>query len=677
MTRAFRPWLLLPALLALIWYWPCLGFGFRSDDFQTVYYVDRAAGTVRWERVLEEFARPWFGVHDLYRPLVSLSYGVNHALASSPATFHLFNVLLAGATAAMLAATAAACRLAAPALGATVAAALFLLHPAAVEPTAWIAARTSGLQQLFVVATWALFLRHRSGGGARWPYVATALLAMLSKEGAVTLPASLLCVDVLARGRPRWRAHAPVWLLTGGYLVFRRLLLGCFFTHGESPGLGSRLTGLGDQLSQVAAAPGPWGGPTWWLLLPLGVVLSLAPDGLRRIGSGLALVAALALPTSHMVAGSGGFDGRLVYDPMAGLALLAGVGAGAAGRALRPVALIAAFVLGLGLAVHNRGWLERFAAGERRLEAATGQLLAAARDAVPGRPFGVAAMLGQPLMLPRMWGVLGLRPFAAADRALVAMPELLQRDASAPDVFGDAAPVHALAADGAGVGFWLEQTSTFVTVPASPVAAIAMPAVSGRPGEFAAGSPLAATACAAVEVELPRPARRVRLRLLDDLQGEFAFGWRAVALPEPGTRVWFDTSRAIAPFVLGGTCRGFFVEVDGAPAPAGTVVRVHALAAAGDAPDAGGDAVDRDELAALLVPPRRDVPLRCYLLLPTALLSLDVAPGAAVEVPAGARAQVVYAADLLGGARLCWFWQSLDDGARRPWRSGLRSVLVR
>ena len=73
MTKAARLWLLIPALLAVAWFWPVLSHGFRSDDFLTVYYYDRDAGAVHWGRVLEEWVRPWFGVRDLYRPLVSFT----------------------------------------------------------------------------------------------------------------------------------------------------------------------------------------------------------------------------------------------------------------------------------------------------------------------------------------------------------------------------------------------------------------------------------------------------------------------------------------------------------------------------------------------------------------------------------------------------------------------------
>ena len=38
--RVSRLWLLLPAACALLWFWPVLAHGFRSDDYLSVYYYD-------------------------------------------------------------------------------------------------------------------------------------------------------------------------------------------------------------------------------------------------------------------------------------------------------------------------------------------------------------------------------------------------------------------------------------------------------------------------------------------------------------------------------------------------------------------------------------------------------------------------------------------------------------
>ena len=73
-SRRVSWWLLLPALLALGVFWPTLAHGWRSDDFLTVYYLDRESEAVRWGRVFEEWARPWFGGrHDAILGRVRLS----------------------------------------------------------------------------------------------------------------------------------------------------------------------------------------------------------------------------------------------------------------------------------------------------------------------------------------------------------------------------------------------------------------------------------------------------------------------------------------------------------------------------------------------------------------------------------------------------------------------------
>ncbi len=145
--------LLLP--LALLWFWPTFAHGLRSDDFLVTYYTDRMTGAVRWDRVVAEFARPWFDAGELYRPLVSVSFGVELALFPSPGARHVVNSLLVAIAAMATAATAGVlarahgagpkARVAAPLLaGLTV-----LLHPAAVETAAWVAARVTSLEIAF------------------------------------------------------------------------------------------------------------------------------------------------------------------------------------------------------------------------------------------------------------------------------------------------------------------------------------------------------------------------------------------------------------------------------------------------------------------------------------------------------------------------------------------------
>src|SRR5262245_9197731 len=172
-ARGRQPLVCAVAMLAaaLLWFWPTLHHGLRSDDYLTVYYTDRTTGAVHWGRVLEEFVRPWFGGNDLYRPLVSLSFGLEFALCPSAWASHLTNVLMLGITAAATAATAARLAPERPMAAAIVAGLAVVLHPAAVEPTAWICARTTGMQVAAgAVACW-LFACHLDRRRRLWPSV--------------------------------------------------------------------------------------------------------------------------------------------------------------------------------------------------------------------------------------------------------------------------------------------------------------------------------------------------------------------------------------------------------------------------------------------------------------------------------------------------------------------------
>ena len=74
-----------------------------SEKVTLEFEVSAIRNEASWGRVLEEWVRPWFGVRDLYRPVVSLSFGVNWALSPSPFGFHLLNALLLAGTATAVA----------------------------------------------------------------------------------------------------------------------------------------------------------------------------------------------------------------------------------------------------------------------------------------------------------------------------------------------------------------------------------------------------------------------------------------------------------------------------------------------------------------------------------------------------------------------------------------------
>jgi tetratricopeptide (TPR) repeat protein len=84
---------------------------------------------------------------------------------------------------------------------ATVATALFLLHPVQVETVAWVSQRKNLLAMLFFLLAWECYNRYRSAAGSsgRGAYVGSVVfmaLAVLSKSVAVIFPAVILAYDV-------------------------------------------------------------------------------------------------------------------------------------------------------------------------------------------------------------------------------------------------------------------------------------------------------------------------------------------------------------------------------------------------------------------------------------------------------------------------------------------------
>lgn len=137
-----------------------------------------------------------------YRPLVTATYALeHHFVGANPFLYHLDNLLAHAATAVLALFTLRrwSGSLAAAALGA----AFFALHPTKAESVAWIAGRTDLLCASFVLLAAlgaALRLRGRRSGLVL-EAVAT-LLAYLTKEGAVVLPAIVAIEAWVALGRP-------------------------------------------------------------------------------------------------------------------------------------------------------------------------------------------------------------------------------------------------------------------------------------------------------------------------------------------------------------------------------------------------------------------------------------------------------------------------------------------
>jgi tetratricopeptide (TPR) repeat protein len=206
--------------------------------------------------------------HDLYRPLVSLSYMLDFQLwGARPAGYHVTNLLFHVLSSLTVYFTLRA--MLKDRWPAWLGALLFAVHPIHTESVTWISGRTDLICGFFFFLSFLLYLYYRRR--ERWGYLIGSLVAfffaLLSKEMAITLPAVILLYG-LAFGEEPWRGgwreigqtrlgrvvlHALPYLAVAVlYLALRLAVLGVLFeSEGRAPGLfglGAGLVGVVDTL---------------------------------------------------------------------------------------------------------------------------------------------------------------------------------------------------------------------------------------------------------------------------------------------------------------------------------------------------------------------------------------------------------------------------------------------
>ena len=254
------------ALASGLLYLPTAGHGLVSDDFL-------------WARewTLADVALTFVGPEDpsgasnlYYRPLSALSHATDAWIwGDRVAGYHVTNLVLLGlvGAAALLLLEGLGLSRRAALLGALA----WMVHPMAASAVAWASQRTDLIVSLFYLSSLAVLL---SPLGARgWAPLLPALLALGSKEIAISLPAMATLVVWLAlpaeERRPRLRALGALWGLALVYLVWWMWLFPDKATAklfaeapraGRAPasGLGR---GLADIYTQVFA---PLGYERWW-----------------------------------------------------------------------------------------------------------------------------------------------------------------------------------------------------------------------------------------------------------------------------------------------------------------------------------------------------------------------------------------------------------------------------
>ncbi len=212
---AFAPALALAILFLAVYAFDC-GQGFISDDFTLIQHGALDGPGALWRIFTTSVG--------FYRPLVSLTFGVNHWLFGlDPIGYGLFNLALAGVCAVLVWRLARGLD-----LGnglAVTAAGLWLFNFHGINMSIlWLSGRSSLLSTAFSLLAAVAWLRR-----AAWPAALACLAAMFSKEEAVTLPLLFTSWTLFLRhgeGGPDARdmtpgATARLWLALGIYLACR------------------------------------------------------------------------------------------------------------------------------------------------------------------------------------------------------------------------------------------------------------------------------------------------------------------------------------------------------------------------------------------------------------------------------------------------------------------------
>ncbi len=349
------------ALVAAAAYANSLGNGFAYDDATIVVQNP----VVQDGRPGEAFGVPYWPRHapgsGLYRPVTVATFAVEWPLfGGNPTGFHAVNVALHALVSALVVLVLARFVSTGPAL---LGGLVFAVHPLHAEAVANVVGRGELLAALFSLTAVLVYLAGREWGpeGRALRLLAIGplyLLALGSKEIAVTLPAVLVLLELLRRGseRPvrRVLAEWPVFTVLAaalvGYLTIRASVLGGVL--GELPA--PELRDLGGA-ERVLTALSLWPHYLRLLLFPFDLSVDYSPGVLfparsitpEVVGGALTLAAfgvgsflawrrspALAmgflwflvtvLPVSHLLFPTGVLLAeRTLYLPSVGVAWLA------------------------------------------------------------------------------------------------------------------------------------------------------------------------------------------------------------------------------------------------------------------------------------------------------------------------------------------------------------------
>ncbi len=222
--------LALIAVLTLVSFYPVFNAGFVNWDDSKNILENSNVWSLSMENIRAIFTETVIGN---YNPLTILTFALEYAIsADNPFLYHLDNVILHILNVFLVFLLAR--RLKLSTYAALFLTALYAIQPMRVESVAWITERKDVLFAAFYFASIHLYLSYKQKRkiGLYILSILLMLLACLSKIQAVTLPLSLLLIDMYMHKKANWqqwiKEKIPYFILA---LCFG--LLGIYFLHQE------------------------------------------------------------------------------------------------------------------------------------------------------------------------------------------------------------------------------------------------------------------------------------------------------------------------------------------------------------------------------------------------------------------------------------------------------------
>ena len=212
--------IILASVVVFLLYAPVFSYGFQAFDDDLLVFTNPIVVHPSFPMLHRAFT-----TYDpeLYVPLTLVSYQIDSLIGSMrPEVFHTTNIFLHLLTGLLVMWWLSL--LLKPRFLSVIVGLLFLVHPINIETVAWIAARKDLLSGCFAVATLLTytFALQKSDKRLYWLSIELFALALLAKASVVTLPALLLCIDLIRGRRITWsvlREKIPFAFLSALFMV--------------------------------------------------------------------------------------------------------------------------------------------------------------------------------------------------------------------------------------------------------------------------------------------------------------------------------------------------------------------------------------------------------------------------------------------------------------------------